>query len=96
METLISNKIHPIQDARLVAEFDNKLDRQHAKSCLEELYLKKSGGYFLYGRGGDQTVWAQLGGEGIKMLTIKQAQEWIMLHHNDHEKYADLWKDAEE
>ncbi len=96
MKTLIKNKLYPIHDARLIAEYDNELDREHAKSCLEELFLKNAGGYFLYGRGGNKSSWADLGGEGIKTLTTAQAREWIIEHHDDHEKYADLWTDAEE
>jgi len=96
MNRLITNKILDIQDARLVAEYhNNALDS--AELCMEELYLKKSGGYFLYGRGGEKTQWVAFNhGEGIKSLSVKDAQKWIKQHTNDRNKYAGLWGEAEE
>ncbi|NOQ93120.1 MAG: hypothetical protein GQ547_00620 [Methylophaga sp.] len=95
MNRLITNKILDIQDARLVAEYHNDaLDP--AELCMEELYLKKSGGYFLYGRGGIKSQWTAINGEGIKSLSVEDAQKWIKQHANDRNKYADLWGEAEE
>jgi hypothetical protein len=99
MKRLITNKKHDIHDARLVAEYNNGLDSSHAESCVEELYLNKSGEYFLYGRGGKLTRWSGvdgMGGEGIKPLIAKEAQEWIDLHSHDKYEYADLFGEAEE
>jgi len=96
MKTLIANKKYAIDDASLVAEYNNGLDSSDAESCLEELYLKKAGGYFLYGRGGSNSRWANEKGEGIKPLTIEDAKAWVKKHANEHDKYADLWGDAEE
>lgn len=94
MKTLITDKKYDIADARLVAEYNNGLESSDADLCLEELYLKKAGGYFLYGRGGSNSKWAS--GEGIKQLTIEEAKAWVKQHTNDHNKYADIWADAEE
>jgi len=96
MKRLITNKKYDIDDARLVAEYHNDLDSQNAEFCFEELYLKKTGGYFIYGRGGVKSRWVTENGEGIKELSVEQAQQWIKKHTDDHHKYADLWGEAEE
>ncbi len=97
MKRLITNKKYDIQDARLVAEYNNGLDSSDAKSYFEELYLKKSGGYFLYGRGGALSKWGNVNnGEGTKTLTVEDAKAWVKQHTNDHNHYADLWGEAEE
>lgn len=99
MKRLITNKKYDIHDAKLVAEYNNGLESSNAESCIEELYLKKSGDYFLYGRGGALTQWSGTGGtsgEKIKSLTAKEAQAWIDLHSHDKYEYADLFGEAEE
>lgn len=99
MKRLITNKKYDIHDAKLVAEYNNGLDSSNAESCVEELYLKKSGEYFLYGLGGDDTRWSDSNeekGEGIKPLTAREAQYWINLHSHDQHYYADLFGEAEE
>ena len=95
MKRLITNKKYDIQDASLVAEYNNgAIDS--SELCFEELYLKKSGGYFLYGRGGIKSRWANVDGEGIKSLSLEEAKKWVKLHTNDKYEYADLWGEAEE
>lgn len=49
----------------------------------EELYLKKTGEFFLYGEGGPMSKYSRKigenewsGGEEIRPLTLKEAQEW--------------------
>ena len=96
MKRLITNKKYDIHDARMVAEYNNGLDSSNIESCFEELYLKKSGGYFLYGRGGSKSRWADFNGEGIKLLTTKEAEDWIKIHAHDQYEYADLWGEAAE
>ena len=99
MKRLITNKKYDIHEANLVAEFNNGLDSTAAEFCIEELYLKKSGEYFLYGRGGVNTRWSDSNeekGERIKNLSTEEAQEWINLHSHDHHYYADLFGEAQE
>ena len=96
MKRLINNKKYDIHAANLVAECNNGLDSSKDESCFEELYLKKSGGYFLYGRGGVKSRWADVNGEGIKMLSVEEAQDWIDKYSNGLYEYADLWGEAEE
>lgn len=96
MKRLINNKKYDIHEAHLVAEYNNGLDSREDESCFEELYLKKRGGYFLYGRGGVKSRWADLNGEGVKMLSVKEAQDWIDKYSNGPYEYADLWGEAEE
>ncbi len=94
MKRLITEKKHEVQDAGLVAEYNNGLDSSDPEAYFEELYLKKTGGYFLYGRGGTNSKWAN--GEGSKALSVEEAQAWVKKHANDKNYYADLWGEAEE
>ncbi len=95
MKRLINDKKYDIHNAKLVAEYNNgTIDR--SESCFEELYLKKSGGYFLYGRGGSKSQWADFNGEGIKSISLEEAKRWVNQHTNDQYEYADLWGEAEE
>jgi hypothetical protein len=96
MKRLITNKKYDIQDARLFAEYNNGLDSSDDESYFEELYLKKAGGYFLYGRGGVNSKWANVKGEGTKILTVEEAQAWVKKHADEKNNYADLWGEAEE
>lgn len=64
MKRLITNKKYGVHDAKLVAEYNNSLNSSHAESCIEELYLNKSGEYILYGRGGKLTRWSGVDGMG--------------------------------
>ncbi len=99
MKRLITHKQYDIQDAKLVAEYNNGLEANNTDSCIEELYLKKSGEYFLYGRGGTTTQWSDSnhqGCEGIRPLTTDEAKKWIDLHAHDRYEYADLFGEAEE
>lgn len=96
MQTLIDNKKYDIQGTRLVATYNDGFDSGNPESYVEELYLTNSGSYFLYGRGGANSKWAKLDGEGIKPLTMDAAKEWVKIHTSDHSKYTDLWVDAEE
>ena len=98
MKRLITNKKFDIHDTKLVAEYNNGLNDTSTKHCIEELYLKKSGEYLLYGRGGLKTQWSanENKDEGIRPLTAKEAQDWIYLHSHDQYYYADLFGEAEE
>lgn len=97
MKTLIANKKYEIGDARLVAEYNKTADISEDDSYREELYLKNSGTYLLYGRGGSKTPWNEFEGEGIKLLSVEQAIEWIRQHRYDNKHlYTDLWGEAAE
>lgn len=97
MKTLIANKKYEIGDARLVAEYNKTADRGEDDAYCEELYLKNSGTYLLYGRGGCKTPWNEFEGEGIKLLNADQARDWIKQHsHDKKNEYSDLWGEAAE
>jgi hypothetical protein len=99
MKNLIPDKKYDIQNAQLVAEYKNEYSSDDVMACSEELYLKKSGKYLLYGRGGTNTEWSEghvKSGEGYRLLTVNEAQEWIKLHAHGENVYADLFGDAEE
>jgi hypothetical protein len=68
--------------------------REHRNSgdfewCREQLYRKKSGGYFLAAAGGPASQWAQATGNGrvegddIRAFTETEARAWVEAHAND-------------
>ena len=68
----------------------------------EELYLKKTGEFFLYGEGGPMSKYSRRigdnewsGGEEIRPLSLKEAQEWAEEHLNA-EEYEQVFGKIEE
>lgn len=67
----------------------------------EDLYLKKTGEYFLYGRGGAYSKYNEQCGDGvcggsqIVPLSIGEAKQWVM-DNFDGEEYIKLFGDVEE
>lgn len=99
MKRLITDKIYDIHDAKLVAEYNRGLDSIATETSIEELYLNKSGEYFLYRRSNAMTGRSNSSkgrGEGILPLTTQEARDWINQHCHDHKHYADVFGEAEE
>ena len=68
----------------------------------EELYRKKTGEFFLYGEGGPMSKYSRRigdnewsGGEEIRPLSLKEAQEWAEEHLNA-EEYEQVFGKIEE
>lgn len=87
MKRIISGKSYDTSTARKVYEWSSTLGRSDFGYCEEELYCKKTGEYFLHGKGGPASKYAQAvghsswtGGERIMPLTYAEAQEWAERH----------------
>lgn len=83
MKKIISGKLYDTETAREIAVWSNNLGPRDFHHCVETLYKKRTGEYFLYGVGGPMSKYAEScgdnswsGGSKIIPLTYKAAQEW--------------------
>lgn len=90
MKKVIANKVYDTETAELVASY-------HDSSCAERLYRKRTGEFFIHGRGSsdndDYAVWKGnrvTGSEQIKPLTPKRAMAWAAKHLN-RQQYDDIF-----
>ena len=90
MKQIINGKRYDTNTAVLLCEEGAGLGRNDFKFWEEELYLKRTGEYFLYGKGGAMSSWATTYsdgtrgyGDGIRPLTESEARQWVERHAND-------------
>ena len=90
MKKVIQNRVYDTETAELVASY-------HDNTCAERLYRKRTGEFFLHGRGNsdsdDYAVWKGnrvSGSERIKPLTPKLAMAWAAKHLN-RQQYDDIF-----
>lgn len=83
MKKIVNGKVYDTETAKLLASANNYAPRGDFYFYEEELYVKKTGEYFLYGFGGAMTRYARqidhsnwMGGEAITPLTYTSAREW--------------------
>ena len=101
MKKIINGRMYNTDTAELMGEWYNGLSRTDFWYCEEKLYLKKTGEYFLYGRGGARSRWSEwvcncVGeGEGIIPLTITMAKEWAECNLSADE-YEEIFGEVEE
>lgn len=86
MKKIINGKLYDTDKARYLGgdSYSNSRDFHH---WTEELYVKRTGEYFLYGEGGPMTKYAEStgqntwsGGEKIIPLTLQNAMKWAEEH----------------
>lgn len=87
------------------AKFIGHAERSHPRDInywAEDLYLKKTGEFFIHGVGGANTRYAQpaeqnwrSGGEKIRPLSLKEAQEWAEKYLSA-DKYEEIFGILEE
>lgn len=83
MKKYINNKVYDTDTAKCIAEWYTKgFSTDDYKYCEEELYMKKNGEYFLYGKGGAMTSYGELvghsmtSGKKIIPVTLEMAMDW--------------------
>lgn len=82
MKKIISGSLYNTETARLVGEWDNGEGYGKFTRADEDLYQTRSGKYFIHGRGGAMTTYAEhcgnstSGSEKIIPLTASEAREW--------------------
>ncbi|NLE25783.1 MAG: hypothetical protein GX625_10680 [Clostridiaceae bacterium] len=101
MKTIINGKLYNTLTATLVGEYDNGYLPKDSKYMEEELYRKKTGEYFLYGRGGGLSKYAEhegnyrTEGSAVIPLTVEEAKYWVEKHLSVN-TYIKLFGEPEE
>lgn len=97
MKKIINGKRYDTETAGLIGEWGNGLSHSDFNRCEESLYKKRTGEYFLYGKGGAMTKYSKptgqnswSGGEDINSLTIEDAKEWAEKHLTADEYEAEF------
>lgn len=100
MKKIINGKLYNTETAKMLADWWN--GRSGFDRADEELYLKRTGEYFLYGQGGPMSRYAKSisysewsGGEKITPLTEEGAKKWA-LNHLDADEYMEIFGEVEE
>lgn len=94
MEKMVHNRRYNTDTSYLLGSWTND-SQEESSYFVEELYQKRSGEYFLYGKGGSKSRFAQqvrsqwLSGEKIVPLTWDEAKAWAENHLSpeDFEKH---------
>lgn len=97
MKKIIRGRKYDTDTAELVGEYQYSYPGQF-EYCLEELYRKRTGEYFLYGTGGPMSKYSVQdwlmnewsGGEEIIPLDMVDAKNWVE-EHCDADKYKELF-----
>lgn len=103
MKKIISQKLYNTETAKLLTEWENHYPCDDFNYCLEQLYQKKTGEFFLYGTGGALSKYAipcgnigWSGGSKITPLTLEQAQKWAEKVEIDADLYMEIFGEVEE
>lgn len=100
MKKIINKKLYDTETAKMIASWSNGLGKSDFRGYEENLFLKKTGEFFLYGEGGGLSPYAERRGDGwgygekITPLTEEEAREWAETHM-EADEYLKIWK-AEE
>jgi hypothetical protein len=101
MKKIINGRMYNTDTAELVGKWDNCLSRTDFGYCEEKLYRKKTGEYFLHGKGGARSRWCEwvgncvCDGEGIIPLNITMAKEWAE-NNLSADEYEEIFGEVEE
>ena len=87
MRKIINGKMYNTETAKLIATYDSGHFHNDFNYYYEELYLKKTGEFFLSGEGGPRTKYCEVVpgggrayGSDIIPLTLDEAKEWAEKH----------------
>ena len=97
MKKRINTLSYDTETAKKLGEWSNNLPKTEFEHCSETLYKKRTGEYFLYGKGGALSKYSKhpygqkndyVGGEDIIPLTRDEAQRWFEKANNDDSDLA--------
>lgn len=97
MKKIISGKVYDTGTATFIARDDNGLGKNDFQWLEEALYRKRTGEYFLHGKGGALTYCASpisggyTSGEKIVPLTYAGARKWAE-EHLDADEYLTIFE----
>ena len=102
MRKIIEARAYDTTTAELLAEYSQGVCWRDFHYYEENLYRKKTGEYFLHGRGGAMTKYSERndcnswsGGERITPMTEDEAKEWAE-DHLSAEEYETIFGICEE
>jgi len=101
MKKIINGKLYNTETAKQVGWYGNGYDCGNFFYEREELYLKKTGEWFLYGEGGPMSSYSveygttSSGSSVITPFTEAEAKKWAM-EHLDADEYMELFGEVEE
>lgn len=97
MKKVISGRLYNTETARLTGYWESAGSTSDFSHIREELYRKRTGEFFLYGKGGPMSKYSRScgnnewsGGEDITPLTWEAARKWAE-DHLDVEEYEELF-----
>lgn len=100
MKKVINGKMYNTKTAKLIGNYWYR-DYDDFYHLDEDLYQKRTGEFFIHGKGGAATEWAEdcgnasCAGSGIKPLTLDEAKQWAE-EHLDGDKYVEVFGEVEE
>lgn len=102
MKKIINGRVYDTDTAKELAAYCNGGTWRDFSHWEETLYRKKTGEYFLYGKGGPMTRYAEAqgqntwsGGSRIMPLTYQEATAWAEKHLSGDE-YEDIFGEVVE
>ena len=101
MKKIVGGRKYDTETAKLLGA-DGYSSRNDFNFWRQELYLKKTGEFFLYGEGGPRSQYGRTvgqncweGGEDIEPLTEEEAKNWAE-KHLDADNYESIFGEVEE
>ncbi len=102
MKRVINGRLYNTETAKHIGNYYNDLSYDDFNYFDEDLYLKKTGEFFLAGSSGAFGKYAEsvgpnswCGGSGIVPITEQEAKEWVEMHL-DADTYIELFGEPEE
>lgn len=86
MKKIIKGKLYNTATAKLIGGDSNGYPKTDFNYCYEELFLKKTGEFFIYGEGGSLSKYHEYnenvtsGGADIVPLSYGSAKQWAKKH----------------
>lgn len=74
MRKILKNKVYDSATAELVAHYENCKSADADKHYTEDLHRKKTGEFFIHGKGGTKSPYAD--GEKVIPMSFEQAKYW--------------------
>ena len=97
MKKIINRKLYDTDTAKELATWSNEYYPNDFNYCQEWLHRKRTGEYFLYGKGGANSRYAEhaygggwTGGSDITPLTYEEARAWAE-KKLDADEYAEIF-----
>lgn len=97
MKKVINNRLYNTDTAHELGTWANMADVRNFNRFTETLYQKRTGEYFIYGKGGPASKYAETigqntwsGGEKIIPMTFENARKWVE-DHLDADEYEAIF-----